>query len=56
MNSNLGSLFDETQFVMDVSGSGNNFAQGHYSYGPQYREKFEEGSTCVFCFFFSFTE
>ena len=29
---------------MDVSGSGNNFAQGHhYSYGPQYRSRFEEG-------------
>jgi tubulin epsilon len=28
---------------MDVSGSGNNFAHGHYSYGPQYRSKFEEG-------------
>ena len=28
---------------MDVSGSGNNFAHGHYSYGPQYRPNFEEG-------------
>ena len=44
MKSPLGSLFDNTQYVMDVSGSGNNFAQGHFSYyGPQYREKFEVG-------------
>ena len=43
MRSPLGSLFDETQFVMDVYGSGNNFAHGHYLYGPQYRDKFEEG-------------
>ena len=43
MRSPLGSLFDSTQFVMDVSGAGNNFAHGHYMYGPQYREKFEEG-------------
>ena len=43
MRGPLGALFDETQFVMDVSGSGNNFAQGHYMYGPQYREKFIEG-------------
>jgi hypothetical protein len=28
---------------MDVSGSGNNFAHGFYSYGPQYRQNFEEG-------------
>lgn len=39
----LGALFDETQFVMDVSGASNNFAQGHYMYGPQYRERFMEG-------------
>lgn len=38
----LGSLFDETQFVMDVHGSGNNFAHGHYEYGPKYRASFEE--------------
>lgn len=43
MRGPLGSLFDETQFVMDVYGSGNNFAHGNKAYGPQYREKFEEG-------------
>lgn len=43
MRGPLGSLFDDTQFVMDVYGSGNNFAHGHYLYGPQYRAKFEEG-------------
>lgn len=43
MKGPLGPLFDDTQFVMDVYGSGNNFAHGHYLYGPQYRSKFEEG-------------
>ena len=43
MRGPLGALFDETQFVYDVSGSGNNFAQGHYMYGPKYRTRFQEG-------------
>lgn len=43
MKGPLGYLFDETQFVMDVYGSSNNFAHGHMLYGPQYRDKFEEG-------------
>mmetsp|Transcript_17407 Transcript_17407/g.29171 ORF Transcript_17407/g.29171 Transcript_17407/m.29171 type:complete len:496 (+) Transcript_17407:153-1640(+) len=43
MKSPLGSLFDETQFVMDVYGAGNNFAHGNREYGPTYRDKFEEG-------------
>lgn len=43
MKGPLGHLFDETQFVMDVYGAGNNFAHGHMLYGPQYRDKFEEG-------------
>ncbi|KAJ1380562.1 tubulin, epsilon 1, partial [Ochromonadaceae sp. CCMP2298] len=43
MKSPLGALFEETQFVYDVSGSGNNFAHGHYHYGPEYRSKFQEG-------------
>lgn len=43
MRSPLGSLFDDTQFVMDVYGAGNNFAHGHCEYGPKYRDKFEEG-------------
>ena len=42
MRSSLGSLFDETQFVMDVYGSGNNFAHGFAEYGPRYRSQFEE--------------
>ena len=42
MRSELGSLFDETQFVMDVSGAGNNFAHGHAYYGPQYRDRLSE--------------
>jgi tubulin epsilon len=43
MRSSLGSLFDETQYIMDVSGSGNNFAQGYCHYGPTYHEKFLQG-------------
>lgn len=40
MKGPLGSLFSETQYIMDVSGAGNNFAHGYYYYGPQYHEKF----------------
>ena len=43
MRSPLGALFDETQFVMDVYGAGNNFAHGFCEYGPKYRSNFEEG-------------
>jgi tubulin epsilon len=43
MRSSIGSLFDETQYIMDVSGAGNNFAQGYYSYGPKYHDHFIEG-------------
>lgn len=43
MRSSLGPLFDEAQYIMDVSGSGNNFAQGYYYYGPRYHEKFLDG-------------
>ncbi len=42
MRSPLGSLFEETQYVMDVSGAGNNFAHGNAHYGPLYRERFAE--------------
>lgn len=43
MKGGLSSLFDETQYIMDVSGAGNNFAQGYYEYGPAYHEKLSEG-------------
>lgn len=43
MRSPLGALFDDAQYIMDVSGAGNNFAQGYYHYGPQYRDKFMSG-------------
>lgn len=43
MRGPLGYLFDDTQFVMDVYGSGNNFTHGHYLYGPKYRDTYEEG-------------
>ncbi|KAF0696750.1 Aste57867_12509 [Aphanomyces stellatus] len=35
----LGELFDSSQFLTDVSGSGNNWAHGHCMYGPQYKEQ-----------------
>ena len=28
--------------IFSLTGAGNNFAHGHYVYGPQYRNKFEE--------------
>jgi tubulin epsilon len=40
MKGPLGSLFADTQYIMDVSGAGNNFAHGYYHYGPLYHEKF----------------
>ena len=43
MRSPLGVLFDETQYVMDVYGSGNNFAHGFGEYGPKYRSQFTDG-------------
>lgn len=43
MKSSLGSLFDETQFIKDVSGSGNNFGHGNKEWGPIYRSNIEEG-------------
>ncbi|TYZ57632.1 hypothetical protein PybrP1_003384 [[Pythium] brassicae (nom. inval.)] len=35
----LGELFDQQQFITDVSGSGNNWAHGHCMYGPKYRDE-----------------
>ncbi|RYH15765.1 hypothetical protein EON65_31160 [archaeon] len=43
MKGPLADLFDQHQYLYDVSGAGNNFAQGYYQYGPQYREKIVEG-------------
>ena len=38
----LGSLFDSSQLLTDVSGSGNNWAHGHHLYGPQYADELLE--------------
>lgn len=38
----IGNLFDETQYIMDVYGAGNNFGQGFVEYGPKYQEKLLE--------------
>lgn len=38
----LGDLFDERQFVTDVSGAGNNWAHGNMIYGPKYNDELLE--------------
>ena len=47
----LGELFDQRQYVTDVSGSGNNWAHGHEVYGPQYHDTILESvrQTVEFC-------
>ena len=42
LNGPLGELFDQRQFITDVSGSGNNWAHGHAVYGPQYADAIAE--------------
>lgn len=38
LKSPIGDLFDNKQFVHDVSGAGNNWAVGHFYYGAKYHE------------------
>ena len=38
----LGDIFDTRQLITSVSGSGNNWAVGHYTYGARYRESIIE--------------
>ncbi|KAG9282267.1 tubulin epsilon chain [Astyanax mexicanus] len=54
----LRQLFSTTQLISDVSGSGNNWAVGHHSYGSVYREQIvdqvrraAEQCDCLQCFF-----
>ncbi|KAG7460682.1 hypothetical protein MATL_G00201350 [Megalops atlanticus] len=54
----LGDVFDSTQLITDVSGSGNNWATGHRVYGSAYRERIvervrraAEHCDCLQCFF-----
>ncbi|XP_047429921.1 tubulin epsilon chain isoform X2 [Mugil cephalus] len=54
----LREVFDSTQLLTDVSGSGNNWAAGHLTYGSTYREqivdklrKAAEHCDCLQCFF-----
>lgn len=54
----LRELFDSTQLLTDVSGSGNNWAVGHLTYGSVYREQLveqlrraAEHCDCLQCFF-----
>jgi tubulin epsilon len=39
LTSPLGEIFDHQQLMTDVSGSGNNWAVGHYMYGNQYQDQ-----------------
>ncbi|XP_028997384.1 tubulin epsilon chain [Betta splendens] len=54
----LREVFDSTQLLTDVSGSGNNWAVGHMTYGSAYRDqivdklrKTAEQCDCLQCFF-----
>ena len=39
LKSDVGELFDNTQLLNEVSGAGNNWAQGFYDYGANYKDK-----------------
>ena len=39
LKSDIGELFDNTQLVNEVSGAGNNWSQGFYDYGTNYKDK-----------------
>ena len=39
LKSDIGELFDNTQLLNEVSGAGNNWAQGFYDYGKNYKDK-----------------
>ena len=39
LKSEVGELFDNTQLLNEVSGAGNNWAQGFYDYGTNYKDK-----------------
>ncbi|KAL2081942.1 hypothetical protein ACEWY4_021760 [Coilia grayii] len=54
----LREVFDSTQLITDVSGSGNNWAVGHWTYGSAYRDQIveqvrraAEHCDCLQCFF-----
>lgn len=58
--SEIGALFDNKHFIKGVSGAGNNWAHGHYHYGPTYKEsildninKLVEESDSPQCFMFT---
>lgn len=38
LKSDIGEIFDQKNFINDVSGAGNNWAHGHFEYGRRYRE------------------
>ena len=38
LKSDIASIFDQKALLNDVSGAGNNWAQGYHEYGHKYRE------------------
>eukprot|EP00803_Ostreobium_quekettii_P008601 evm.model.scf_931.5 EVM.evm.TU.scf_931.5 scf_931:34632-42741(-) len=42
LKGHLGEIFDKRQLLTDVSGAGNNWAQGHNHYGPLYRSSISD--------------
>lgn len=44
LRSEVGDLFDQRQYVTDVSGAGNNWAHGNSVYGPKYHDELLEVS------------
>jgi tubulin epsilon len=42
LNGELRDIFESRQCISDQSGSGNNWAQGHFEYGAKYKEEIEE--------------
>ncbi|KRW99670.1 Tubulin/FtsZ, GTPase domain [Pseudocohnilembus persalinus] len=58
LKSDIGEIFDDRQFIHDVSGAGNNWAHGYHYYGNKYREnivnrirKTVEECDSIQCFF-----
>ena len=42
LNGELRDIFESRQCISDNSGAGNNWACGHHSYGPMYKDEIEE--------------
>ncbi|CAI2367923.1 unnamed protein product [Moneuplotes crassus] len=47
LNGELSDIFEARQVVSDQSGAGNNWAQGHFEYGPMYEEEIMDKVRCA---------